>query len=52
MAVKYKYEIYEIFNEPNIVNCIKVKRLSWAGHWVCMDSDRTSRGRALGAYGQ
>jgi hypothetical protein len=46
------YELYEIFNEPNIVNYIKVKRLAWAGHLVCMDSDRTSMGRALGVYEQ
>jgi hypothetical protein len=37
----YKYELYEIFNESNIVNYIKVKRLAWAGHWMCMDNDRT-----------
>jgi hypothetical protein len=49
---RYNYELYGIFNEPNIVNYIKVKRLSWAGHLVRMDSDRTSRGRALGVYGQ
>jgi hypothetical protein len=35
--------LYEIFNEPNIVNYIKVKRLSWAGHLVRMDSDRTHK---------
>jgi len=35
------YELYEIFNEPNIVNYIKVKRLAWAGHLVCMNNDRT-----------
>ena len=33
--------MYEIFNEPNIVNYIKVKRLAWAGHLVRMNSDRT-----------
>jgi hypothetical protein len=49
---RYNYELYEIFNEPNIVNYIKVKRLAWAGHLVCMNSDRTSMGRALGAYEQ
>ena len=37
----YNYELYGIFNEPNIVNYIKVKRLSWAGHLVRMDRDRT-----------
>jgi hypothetical protein len=49
---RYNCELYEMFNEPNNVNYIKVKRLEWAGHWVCMDSDRTSMGRALGVYGQ
>jgi hypothetical protein len=33
---RYNYELYETFNEPNIVNYIKVKRLAW--------------GRAFGAY--
>ena len=37
----YNYELYEIFNEPNIVNYIKVKRLAWAGHLVSVNSDRT-----------
>ena len=32
---------YEIFNEPNIVNYIKVKRLAWAGHLVHMNNERT-----------
>jgi hypothetical protein len=41
MAKKCNYELYEIFNEPNIVNYIKVKRLAWAGHLVHMNSDRT-----------
>ena len=41
MAKKYSYELYEIFNESNIVNYIKVKRLAWAGHLVCMNNDRT-----------
>jgi hypothetical protein len=49
---EYNYELYEIFNEPNIINYIKVKRLAWTGHLVCMDSDRTRMGRALGVYGQ
>ena len=38
---RYSYELYEIFNEPNIVNYIKVKRLGWAGHLVRMNSDKT-----------
>jgi hypothetical protein len=37
---EYNYELYETFNEPNIVNYIKVKRLAWAGHLAHMN-DRT-----------
>jgi hypothetical protein len=49
---RYNYELYEILNEPNIVNYIKFKRLAWAGHLVRMNSDRTIMGRALGVYEQ
>jgi hypothetical protein len=38
---RYNYELYEKFNEPNIVNYIKFKRLAWAGHLVRMNNDRT-----------
>jgi hypothetical protein len=38
---RYNYELYEIFNEPNVVNYIKVKRLAWAGHLVRVNSDGT-----------
>jgi hypothetical protein len=37
----YSYELYETFNESNIVNYIKVKRLAWAGHLMHMNNDRT-----------
>jgi hypothetical protein len=40
---RYSYELYEIFNEPNIVNYIKVKRLAWAGHLVRMNNDKTPK---------
>ena len=38
---RYDNELYETFNEPNIVNYITVKRLAWAGHLVRMNNDRT-----------
>ena len=38
---RYNYELYEAFNEPNIVNYIKVKRLAWVGHLVRMGNDTT-----------
>jgi hypothetical protein len=37
----YNYELYEIFNNSNIVNYIKVKILAWAGHLMRMDDNRT-----------
>jgi len=38
---KYNYELYETFNDPNIVNYIKVKRLASAGHFVRINNDTT-----------
>jgi hypothetical protein len=38
---RYNYELYETFKQPNVVTYIKVKRLSWAGHLVRMNNDRT-----------
>ena len=39
---RYNCELYETFNEPNIVNYIKVKkRLAWVGHLMRMNNDRT-----------
>ena len=40
MEKKYKYELYEAFDEPNIVNYTKVNRLAWAGHLMRMNNDR------------
>jgi hypothetical protein len=37
---RHSYELYGIFNEPYIVNHIKVKRLAWAGHLMHMNNDR------------
>ena len=34
-------ELYEIFSESNMVNYIKTRRLTWAGHLVRMNNDRT-----------
>jgi hypothetical protein len=35
------YELYEIFNDSNIVNYIKDKRLAWAGHLMRINDNRT-----------
>jgi hypothetical protein len=34
---RYKRELEELYNEPNIVNIIKSSKLRWAGHVVPMD---------------
>ena len=38
---RYNYELYEIFNDSNIVNYIKFKRLAWAGHLMHTNDNRT-----------
>jgi hypothetical protein len=38
---RYNHELYELFNEPDIVKYIKINRLDWAGHVMCMDNNRT-----------
>jgi hypothetical protein len=38
---RYNHELYELFNEPDIVKYIKINRLGWAGHVICMDNNRT-----------
>jgi hypothetical protein len=37
---RHNYKLHEAFNEPNIVNYIKVNRLAWAGHLMHMNNDR------------
>ena len=38
---RYNHELYELFNDSNIVNYIKTKRLAWAGHLIRMSNERT-----------
>jgi hypothetical protein len=37
---RYNHGLYEIFNDSNIVNYVKVKRLARAGHLVRMNDNR------------
>jgi hypothetical protein len=30
--IRYNKELYELYGEPVVVTCIKLKRLQWAGH--------------------
>jgi hypothetical protein len=43
MVKRYNYELYEIFNDSNIVNYIKVKRFAWAGRLMRMNDNRTQK---------
>jgi hypothetical protein len=38
---RYNHELYELFNEPDIVKYIKINTLGWAGHVICVDNNRT-----------
>jgi hypothetical protein len=37
---RYNYELYKLFNEPNIIRYIKIKRLEWAGHLIGTSENR------------
>jgi hypothetical protein len=37
---RYIKELYQLFEEPDIVICIKINRLHWCGHVMCMDPQR------------
>jgi hypothetical protein len=37
---RYNLEVYKLFNEPDIIRFIKVKRLQWAGHLTCASEKR------------
>jgi hypothetical protein len=40
---RYNHEWYKLFNEPDIIGYIKVKRLEWAGHLIHTSENRTTK---------
>jgi hypothetical protein len=38
--IRYNKELYELYGEPDLVTCIKLKRLQWAGHVQRMEGTR------------
>jgi hypothetical protein len=38
---RYNHELYDLFNKPDIVKCIKINRLGWARHVISMHNNRT-----------
>jgi hypothetical protein len=37
---RWNNELYILYNEPNIVEDIKIRRLGWAGHIIRMEEER------------
>jgi hypothetical protein len=40
---RYNYDLYELFNEPDIIGYINLKRLLWAGHLIYASKNRIIR---------
>jgi hypothetical protein len=38
-----EHELYSLYNEPDIVEDIKIRRLGWAGHIVRMEEERIAK---------
>jgi hypothetical protein len=38
--IRYNKELYELYGEPDLETCIKLKRLQWAGHVQRMEGTR------------
>jgi len=37
---RWNNELYSLYNEPNIVEDIKIRRIEWAGHIIRMEEER------------
>jgi hypothetical protein len=37
------FELYKLYDEPDLVKCIKINRLKWAGHIMRMDNNRITK---------
>ena len=37
---RWNSELYSLYNEPNFVEDIKIRRLGWAGHIIRMEEER------------
>jgi hypothetical protein len=40
---RWKNELYSLYNEPNILEDIKIRRLELAGHTIRMEEERTPK---------
>jgi hypothetical protein len=46
--IRYNHEVYELYEEPDLVTCIEIRRLHWAGHIQRMENTRIPK-KALNA---
>jgi hypothetical protein len=46
--IRYNHEVYELHKGPDLVTCIKIRRLSWSGHIQRMENTRIPK-KALNA---
>ncbi|CAK1591299.1 unnamed protein product [Parnassius mnemosyne] len=40
---RYNHELYQMYDEPNVIKTIKIGRLRWAGHVLRMDEARVPK---------
>jgi hypothetical protein len=40
---RYNFELYKLYDEPDLVKYIKVNRLKWAGYVMRMDNNRITK---------
>jgi hypothetical protein len=46
--IRNNHEVYELFKEPDLVTCFKIRRQQWAGHIQRMENTRIPK-KALNA---
>jgi hypothetical protein len=40
---RWNFELYKLYDEPDLAKYIKIDRLNWAGHIIQMDNNRTTK---------
>jgi hypothetical protein len=50
--IRYNKELYELHGEPDLVTCIKLKRLQWAGHVQRMEGTRIAKKAFKAKFGE
>ena len=48
----HNVELHALYSSPNIIRCLKSKRLKWAGHVARMEQSRAYRELKIGTNGE